>query len=187
MVPQQRSSKKVTQQIHIIWPQSYCEQPLAWSYKFPIECEIFKDWQHRHSRLIFFPPILFQLAAAVRWIGPHGIKPQWSGVPWLDTSKNKKNDKLIWNLGLLTLDVYSCAKIVLFVTKKHFTLCNLASHNVHTQTWNWDSYHHSCFFSVFFIGYGTETSETCPVCVPSRHCAFLEISHHNRDLLQIIY
>ena len=101
--------------------------------------------------------------------------------------KTKKNDKLIWNLGLLTLDVYSCAKIVLFVTKKHFTLCNLASHNVHTQTWNWDSYHHSCFFFVFFIGYGTETSETCPVCVPSWHCAFLEISHHNRDLLQIIY
>lgn len=41
----------------------------------------------------FFPPILFQLAAAVRWIGPHGLKPQWSGVPWLHTSKQEKKQQ----------------------------------------------------------------------------------------------
>ena len=34
--------------------------------------------------------------------------------------------------------------------QKHFTLSNLASLNVHKQTWNWDNYHHSwSFFSVF--------------------------------------
>ena len=68
--------------------------------------------------------------------------------------------------------------------QKHFTLCNLVSHNVDKQTLNRDGYHHSCFF-LFFIGYFPQPFETCPVCVPSWHYAFLEISHQKRDLLQL--
>ena len=69
--------------------------------------------------------------------------------------------------------------------QKHFTLSTLASHNVHKQTWNWDGYHHSWSFFLFFIGYRPEPFETCTVCVPSWHYAFLEISHHNSDLLRL--
>ena len=38
-------------------------------------------------------------------------------------------------------------------------------------------------FFLFFIGCRPEPFETCPVCFPSWHYVFLEISHHNRDLL----